>query len=481
MRVLKLLLCMSGLLLAISSRTLAQAAPEANRPNVLFLLIDDMGYRDLSCFGGERAKTPNIDRLAAEGMRFDQFYVASPICSPSRIGFTTGQYPCRWNITTYLSSRKEDRDRGIADWLDPKAPTLARLLAQGGYYTAHVGKWHMGGQHDVNDAPHITEYGFATSLTSMEGLGERVLAKWKPKPNGQPFIHPPTDSSAKNGGAGIQWVERDQVSAVYVDRALIEIKTAQKQNKPFYINLWTDDVHSPMQAPEDRAGDATPPGQYVGVLEELDEQVGRIFDVVRSDPKLRDNTIILVSSDNGPERGLGSAGTLRGSKGQLYEGGIRSPLIVWAPGLMPPGAAGTRNDTTTMQAVDVTPSLLAIAGIATPPDVKFDGVDLSRQMVGKSTAPRGSAVMWVRPVDRPGPNQSLPDLAIREGNWKLLVERDGSRTELFDVIEDPDEKTNLAEKHPEVVANLSELVIAWDKSISDKGSTVSAATPAANE
>src|SRR5215207_3748696 len=121
----------------------AFAAPPPQAPNILFVLIDDMGYQDLSCFGGTRVKTPAIDRLASEGMRFTRFYVASPICSPSRCAFLTGQYPGRWRITSFLASREEDKRRGLADWLDPKAPSVARMLADAGYHTVHVGKWHL--------------------------------------------------------------------------------------------------------------------------------------------------------------------------------------------------------------------------------------------------------------------------------------------------------------------------------------------------
>ena len=146
-------------------------------PNILFVLIDDMGYRDLSCFGGKRVKTPEIDRLAAEGMRFNQFYVGSPICSPSRVALMTGQYPNRWRITSYLDNRKANARRGMNNWLAPEAPSLARHLQQAGYHTAHVGKWHMGGQRDVGDAPLISAYGFDTSLTNFEGLGPRLLPR----------------------------------------------------------------------------------------------------------------------------------------------------------------------------------------------------------------------------------------------------------------------------------------------------------------
>lgn len=139
-------------LISCSFITSAFGVEAASRPNILFILIDDMGYRDLSCFGGTRVETTQIDRLAHEGIRFTQFYVNAPICSPSRVALTTGQYPNRWGITSYLAKREEDRRRGLADWLSLEAPSLARFLSKAGYHTAHVGKWHMGGQRDVGDA-----------------------------------------------------------------------------------------------------------------------------------------------------------------------------------------------------------------------------------------------------------------------------------------------------------------------------------------
>jgi arylsulfatase A-like enzyme len=226
-------------------------------------------------------------------------------------------------------------------------------------------------------------------------------------------------------------------------------------------------VHSPMQAPPDQRGDGSPAAQYVGVLTELDRQLGRAFDHIRNDAKLRDNTIILVCSDNGQEPGLGSSGGLRGSKGQLYEGGIRSPLIVWSPTRV--AAKGETNAKTVLAGIDFAPSMLAIAGIApppAPPDGKFDGRDMSDAFLGRSQPPREQPVMWVRPPDRPGPKNNLPDLAIREGKWKLLVDRDGSQPELFDIVADAKESKNLAKEKPEIAHRLSDRVIAWDKDTS---------------
>jgi uncharacterized sulfatase len=268
--------------------------------------------------------------------------------------------------------------------------------------------------------------------------------------------------SAKFGGPGVEWEERHKVTEKFVDRAIAEMDAAAKENKPFFINLWPDDVHSPMQAPPDQRGDGSPAAQYVGVLNELDRQLGRAFDHIRANPKLRDNTIIVLCSDNGHEPGLGTSGGLRGNKGQLYEGGIRSPLIVWAPTRV--AKAGTVNDQTVLAGMDVAPSLLSIANVPPPQEGKMDGVDMSGALLAKNQSPRPQPVMFLRPPDRGGPKKnSLPDLAIRDGHWKLLVDRDGSQPELFDIHADPNESKNLAASNPEVVKRLSDRVIAWDK------------------
>ena len=151
------------------------ASAKPVKPNIILVFIDDMGYSDFSCFGNDMAKTPQIDSLAAEGIAFEQFYVNSPICSPSRVAISTGQYPQRWKIGSFLGYRKSNEKRGMVQYLDTKAPMLARSLKEAGYATGHFGKWHMGGQRDDDTCPHITEYGFDESLTNFEGLGKRLL------------------------------------------------------------------------------------------------------------------------------------------------------------------------------------------------------------------------------------------------------------------------------------------------------------------
>jgi arylsulfatase A-like enzyme len=456
---------------AISAAGVSTAA----RPNVVVVLIDDMGWGDFSCFGNKEITTPNIDRLAAEGMRFEQFYVNAPICSPSRIALTTGQYPTRWQITSFLNNRAENERRGIAQWLDPKAPTLARTLHDAGYATGHFGKWHMGGQRDVGDAPLISEYGFDESLTNFEGLGPRVLPLLDAYDGDEAQKYPLGSDTLGHGP--IHWEQRDKVTESYIAAAITFIDKAQANGRPFYLNLWPDDVHSPFFPPKSRRGDESKRIRYLGVLKTLDEQLRTLFARIQDDKGLRDNTVVLICSDNGPEDGAGSAGRFRGKKGMLYEGGIRSPLVLWAPGLTENGKAGTANTRSVMAAIDLVPSLLSICKVPTSGDVQYDGEAMSEVLLGKTDQSRSKPLFFRRPPDRPthASEGNLPDLAVRDGHWKLLCEYDGSESQLYDLDIDPSEKSNVAERHPEIVRRLTEALLAWDKSMpADNGATYTA-------
>lgn len=441
----------------------AHPAP-ARQPNVVVVLIDDMGWADLSCFGNQEVRTENIDRIAAEGIRFTSFYVNAPICSPSRTALTTGQYPQRWRITSFLSNRNDNNQRGMAQWLDPAAPTLARLLHEAGYATGHFGKWHLGGQRDVGEAPLISRYGFDASLTNFEGLGPRVLPLCNAY-DGKPVVKHALGSDTLGHGP-ITWEDRSLVTAAYVGRALEFIREAERREQPFYVNLWPDDVHSPFYPPEVRRGDGKKRTLYLGVLDTMDEQLGVLFDYIRTSEKLRDNTLILLASDNGPEPGAGSAGPLRGGKGMLYEGGVRSPLIAWGPGLIARERCGSANAATMLAAMDLAPSLLSITGVARPAGVEFDGRDFSTTLLGKDNAERDTPIFWRRPPDRPGrPKEPWPDLALREGRWKFLMQFDGSRPELYDVVDDPGETVNLAAGRTELASRFRRLLEEWDASL----------------
>ncbi len=460
-----------SLFLLSSSVFLSRAAEPQSRPNIIMLLIDDMGWGDFACFGNPDAKTPNIDRLAAEGIRFSQFYVNSPICSPSRCALTTGQYPQRWRITSFLNNRADNARRGVADWLDPQAPTLPRLLQSAGYATGHFGKWHLGGQRDVDNAPPITAYGFDASLTNFEGMGPKLL----------PLTLRPGETvagriweDAVRLGSPVTWMQRSEITTGFVDAALAFIARAAAEKKPFYVNLWPDDVHSPFWPPVAEWRDGSKRSLYLSVLEAMDRQFGKLFDHLRANPALRDNTLVLVCSDNGPEAGAGSAGPFRGTKATLYEGGVRSPLIAWGPGLVAKNAAGSHNDTSVFAAFDLVPSLLSITRVTAPRDAAFDGENISPALLGRSAATRAAPIMWRRPPDRktwpPAVTEPQPDLAIREGDWKLLCDYDGSKTQLYHLATDRREKINVATEHAALAARLTAAVTDWHRALPpDKG------------
>lgn len=468
-------------LLAVLTSSSSLQAAEPTRPNIIMVFIDDMGWGDFSCFGNRDAQTPNVDRLANEGLQFSQFYVNAPICSPSRCALTTGQYPHRWKITSYLNNRVDNARRGVANWLDPQAPTLARMLQQHGYATGHFGKWHLGGQRDVDDAPPLSAYGFDQSLTNFEGMGPKLL----------PLTLKPGDTQpgriwedAERLGQPVTWMQRSQITGGFVDAAIPFIDRAAQAGKPFYVNLWPDDVHGPLWPPVDKWAEGKR-GLYLSVLQEMDRQLGKLFNHIRDTPALRDNTLILVCSDNGPEPGAGSAGPFRGAKTRLYEGGIRSPLVVWGPGLIPQEKRGSNNTISVFAAFDLVPSLLALAGIKAPPEVTFDGEDLSATLTGRSEASRAAPIHWRRPPDRksspPAIPKPQPDLAVRDGNWKLLCNYDGTQPELYDLSKDIGEKTNLSDQQPEVTKRLSASAVAWHQSMpADNGPELGAQAVNAN-
>jgi len=442
--------------------------PQNIRPNIIMVFIDDMGWADLSCFGNTNAQTPSIDRLAEEGISFEHFYVNSPICSPSRVAISTGQYPQRWKITSYLSNRRHNKERGVNNWLDPKAPMLARSLKQAGYMTGHFGKWHMGVQRDVADAPAITEYGFDESLTNFEGMGPKLLPlTMKPGMEKAGRIW----ADAERLGGSVVWMQRSEITGGFVNSAKAFIKRAKIAKKPFYVNVWPDDVHSPYFPPVSKWGKGKRQ-LYLAVLEEMDRQLKSLFDYIRKDKELRDNTLIVLCSDNGHEPGAGKAGPLKGCKTNLYEGGIRSPLIVWGPGILAKDAIGTRNKTSVFSAIDLVPSLIRLAGAKKAEGTDYDGEDVLDTLLGKSKVGREKPIFFGRPPDRKNfyGYKELPDLAVRSGKWKLLCDFDGSRPQLYDLVADAGESKDLSEREPQVVKELTAKVTDWYNKMPTPGS-----------
>jgi uncharacterized sulfatase len=229
-------------------------------------------------------------------------------------------------------------------------------------------------------------------------------------------------------------------------------------------------VHSPFWPPFEDYGlakEAGKQGLYLAVLEAMDKQFGKLFEYIQTNERLRENTLILLCSDNGPELGAGSAGELKGYKTHLYEGGIRSSLIVWGPEFINENAKGTRNKESVFSAIDLVPSLLEFTGTKAPDNSVFDGENLIQTILGKSKSSRTSPIFYSRPPDRKNffGFENLPDLAVRDGDWKLLCDYDGARPELYNIVNNPGENKNLAELHPDIVQTMTQKVVSWYNSM----------------
>jgi arylsulfatase A-like enzyme len=361
-------------------------------------------------------------------------------------------YPARWRITNYLQTRAGNRASEQADFLDPKAPSVARVLKQSGYVTGHFGKWHMGGGRDVTNAPLFREYGFDEHAGTYES----------PEPDPQ--------ITATNW----IWSAQDKVkrwdrSAYFVDRTLDFMR--RHKGQPCYVNLWPDDVHTPWVPKGSdleqrrRENDESAPN-FKAVLAEYDKQVGRLMAGLK-ELGVDENTILVFSSDNGPLPTFGGkrAGGLRGSKISLYEGGTRMPLIVRWPGHVP---AGRVDDQTIMGGVDFFPIFCTLAQAHLPENETFDGEELSRAFLGSSVA-RKRPLLWEygrnATFNYPKGRDRSPNVALRDGKWKLLVNADGSQVELYDLETDKAERLNVAEQNSEVAKRLSETALQWRKSL----------------
>ncbi len=438
--------CLKGL--ASLAGTPLVASQAAQRPNFIFILADDMGWGDLPSYGhraekgyggwdvrGE-LKMPNLDRMSRRGLRFTQYYVAQPVCSASRCGLMTGQFPNRLGIHDYLAGHDLNVARGMPDSLDPKVPTVTGLLQKAGYATGHFGKWHLSG-----NSPKPEAYGIDKYDACLRGKDGRVR------------------SAETIADETIAFVEKNK-------------------DRPFHINAWLYDPHSPLQPTEEMMAPYKDLGPgwgahksglevYYGVLTNMDRHVGRILDALDR-LGLAENTVVVFSSDNGPENdiypftshygGAASAGPFRGLKRSLYEGGIRLPFVVQWPGKTP---AGKVDNETVIGGIDYLPTVCRLAGVGLPGKTALDGEDVSASLLGKPVARKRPLFWeWREPVYGSELHQS-PRLAIREGRWKLLMNPDGSRVELYDIPQDPSEVANMAGREAGVVKRLSSRLLKW--------------------
>ena len=440
------------------------------RPNVIFVLTDDQGWGDAAAWGHPYYRTPNLDRLTREGTRFSQFYVANPVCSPSRTAFMTGRYPARFGIHGHFATHEQNAARVMPDWLDPQAGTITRQLQAAGYVTGHFGKWHLG---SGPGAPEPGAYGIDRHVT-IGSNGPQLRAK-----GAAPEAH---------------WWGKS--TGVIMDHALSFIR--ENRDKPFYLNVWTLVPHATLDpTPEQLAvyADLVPAADhpafgawtqryykaakdlrsqmqvFAAAITDLDTQIGRLLDTLR-ELGLEENTLLVFSSDNGPEdyhignaanAGVGSPGPHRGRKRSLYEGGVRQPLVVRWPGRV---KAGAFDEVSVLAAVDFLPTVCAITGTPLPPDVALDGEDVSDVLLTGVARPRRGPLFWEwRSRVFGDPDFAPPRVAVRDGRWKLFTSLDRGRVELYDIPADAAETANLAAAHPDVVERLATLALSWQATL----------------
>ena len=445
-----MLICVGVCILALSHATAGQ------KPNILFIFTDDWGWGDLSCHDHPYIKTPNIDRIAKEGTDFQRFTVASGVCSPSRTAVMTGHFPARYNIDGHFAWPNDNANRGMPDWLSPKAPLLPRMLQEAGYMTAHYGKWHLANDM-IPDSPLPGDYGY--------------------------------DDYGAYNCAGEQMPVHDDVA-----RSISFIQKAKQQGKPFFINLWMHEPHTPFHVlpkyrhwfPDLEEADNI----YAATLAHADDRIGELLKTL-DDLELAENTLVIFSSDNGPARAVGNkapklfydtatgagydtgaakgvTGGRKAYKGALLEGGIGVPFLARWPGKIP---AGTIDEVSLISAVDLLPTFCELAGAKLPEGYKPDGLSIVSVLKGKALPSREKPLFWKInapwPADKQRPDHWVSYAVVHE-KWKLVTNKDGSYLELYDIAADPYEKEDLKGARPDVVTSMQATLAGWKKQLPGK-------------
>ena len=424
------------------------------QPNIIFIFADDWGWGDLSAHGHPYVKTPNIDRLVNEGTDFQRFTVASGVCSPSRTAVITGQFPARYNIDGHFAWVENNAERGMPDWLDQETTLLPKLLQESGYATAHFGKWHLS-NNMIIDSPTPGEYGY-DEYGAFNCSGEQMP------------------------------VHED------VNNTISFIEKSNKKKKPFFINLWMHEPHTPHHVVPKyqwRFPDlAEDDNIYASILSHADDRIGELLDALDR-LKLTNNTLVVFSSDNGPARAAykvkelklmfdsatgagfntsaskGITGGRKGYKASLFEGGIGVPFIARWPGKI---KAGAIDDTSLISAVDLLPTFCAIAGVTLPKAYKPDGINQESTLFGKKYPLRTKPLFWkfnaTWPAKKNTPNHWV-SYAVVDQSWKLVANKDLSYYELYDIVTDVSEKKDVKDKYPAISIKLINKIKKWRKEL----------------
>lgn len=425
------------------------ASPKAN---FIIIFTDDQGYGDLGIFGHPTIKTPNIDKMAMEGQKWTNFYVAANVCTPSRAGLLTGRLPIRSGMCS--DTRRvlfPDSDGG----LPPDEKTIAKALKESGYSTAAIGKWHLGHLPQFLPTSHGFDYYYGIPYSNdMDRANSPEVPEGR-----EAFADPKIEYFQVPLMRNTEVIERpaDQntITKRYTEEAIKFI--AENKEKPFFLYLAHSLPHVPLFASQDFMGKSER-GLYGDVIEEIDWSVGQILNALKKEG-LEKNTYVVFTSDNGPwavynEHG-GSAGSLFGAKGTSYEGGVRVPTVFWGPGNVKPAVISKMGST-----LDLLPTIGKLAGVRLPNDRIYDGFDLSTVLKGENISPRNEMFFY----------HGTRIFAARKGAFKMHFYKNNplgypekmeklETYQLFNVQHDPSERFDLAEKHPEVLKEIEAMVL----------------------
>ena len=443
-------------------------------PNIVLVLVDDLGWTDLACYGSRYYETPNIDRLATQGMRFTNAYAACAVCSPTRAAVMTGRYPARVGVTDWIRARFQGGhvlkpDEKLPDyipnydgptrkllcprnpfWMELSEWTIAEALHEAGYRSCHIGKWHLG-----MDDWYPDKQGYDVNIGGCDmGHPPGYFDPYHNKHQG----HIPTLKPRRKG---------EYLTDREADEAVRFIHNHRDQ--PFFLCLAHYAVHTPLQGKNtlvDKYRAKTKTNQknakYAAMVQSVDEATGRVMATL-DELRLADNTIIIFTSDNGGLIGATSNTPLRDGKGTPYEGGIRVPAIIRWPGVVDPGSVCD----VPITSVDYFPTALAATGLKAPPTLPIDGENLMPLLTQSGTLHR-DAIYWHFPHYRGRKDPVVPYSIIRAGDWKLIKRYEDREFELFNLKNDLGEKKDLATEMPEKVKDLDARLSNWLKTVNAK-------------
>ncbi|MFB0525529.1 MAG: sulfatase-like hydrolase/transferase [Phycisphaerae bacterium] len=412
--------------LALPMQISAGQKTVADRPNVLVILVDDLGYGDLSSYGVRDLKTPNIDRLVATGMRFDNFYANCPVCSPTRASLLTGRYPDLVGVPGVIRTHITNN----FGYLAPQAILLPTLLKRVGYQTAIIGKWHLGlaSLNSPNERGFDHFHGF---------LGDMMDDYYHHRRHGFNYMRLNKQQIEPEGHA----------TDLFTQWAIDYINKSAKSKQPFFLYLAYNAPHTPIQPPEEwfqrvksrEKGVSDKRARLIALIEHLDDGIGKVIAALKQ-AGLSDNTLIIFTSDNGGQIGVGANnGPLSGGKGQMFEGGIRVPTCAVWPGKIQPASRTDRIALT----MDLFPTICEAVGVKV--EHKIDGRSILPTLLGKTQPVEDRVLFWVRREG--GEYGGRAFYATRYGDWKLLQNSSFEPMKLYNLADDPQEKEPLGEKH----------------------------------